>query len=216
MKFIYRSSHFCFLFCVCVSTAEAQGLPCEFNGRVYQHGEAFQPNCHHQCTCIDRVVGCMPICPQQVSLPDWRCLRPRLARTEGGCCEEWVCDDDNHISEEPDELTHTSLPDSQPLPNHISALLQVQPQPRHPAATGGATFRGKHHILPPPRLNMVSKKSFILMSRRWTKLSVKTNPNRSKNSSRKHLELISERYLAFGLTKGGLKNLLTFYFSLEK
>lgn len=121
--------------------AEAQGLPCEFNGRVYQHGEDFKPNCHHQCTCMDRVVGCMPVCPHQMPLPDRLCSRPRLARSEGGCCEEWVCDDDNHISEEPDEPTHTSLPDSQPLPNHISALLQAQPQPRHPAATGGATFR---------------------------------------------------------------------------
>uniref|UniRef100_A0A4W6G5K7 Cellular communication network factor 1, like 2 n=1 Tax=Lates calcarifer TaxID=8187 RepID=A0A4W6G5K7_LATCA len=100
----------------------AQGLPCEFSGQVYQHSEDFQPNCQHRCTCMDGVVGCMPLCPHYVPLPDWRCLRPRLAQPESGCCKEWVCDDDNHISEEPDELTHTSLPDRQPLPNHISAL----------------------------------------------------------------------------------------------
>lgn len=143
IKFKGLSSQLCFL--SCVLTAEAQGLPCEFSGQVYQHGEDFQPNCQHQCTCMDGVVGCMPLCPHQVPLPNWRCSRPRLTRPEGGCCEEWVCDDDNHISEEPDELTRTSLPDSQSLPNHISALLQAQPQPRHPAATGGAMFRGKHH-----------------------------------------------------------------------
>lgn len=131
------------LFLLSAPTAEAQGLPCEFNGQVYQHGEDFQPDCQHQCTCMDRVVGCMPLCPNQVPLPNWRCSQPRLARPEGGCCEEWVCDDDNHISEEPDELTHTSLPDRRPLPNHISTLLEAPPHPQHPAATGGATFRGK-------------------------------------------------------------------------
>ncbi|XP_059193494.1 cellular communication network factor 1, like 2 [Centropristis striata] len=104
--------------------AEAQGLPCEFGGRMYQHGEDFQPNCQHQCACMDGVVGCMPLCPHQVPLPDWRCSRPRLARPKDGCCGEWVCDDNNHISEEPDKMTHTSLPDSQPLPNHISALFR--------------------------------------------------------------------------------------------
>ncbi|XP_035022778.2 cellular communication network factor 1, like 2 [Hippoglossus stenolepis] len=109
--------------------AEAQGLPCEFSGRVYQHGEDFQPNCQHQCTCMDGVVGCMPLCPQQVPLPTWRCPRPRLVRLEARCCEEWVCDDDNHISEEPDESTHTSRRDNQHLPNHISALLQTRGTP---------------------------------------------------------------------------------------
>ncbi|MBN3299568.1 CTGF factor, partial [Amia calva] len=28
--------------------AQAQGRPCELGGRVYQHGEAFQPSCQHQ------------------------------------------------------------------------------------------------------------------------------------------------------------------------
>lgn len=121
--------------------AEALGLPCEFNGQVYQHGEDFQPDCKHQCTCMDRVVGCVPLCPQQVRLPDWRCSRPLLARPEGVCCEEWVCDDNNHISEEPDVLTHTSLPDRQPHPNHISVSLEALPHPQHPPATGGSTLR---------------------------------------------------------------------------
>lgn len=130
----------CSQLCFLLLTAEAHGLPCSFNGQVYQHGEDFQPVCQHQCTCMNGVVGCMPLCPHQVPLPLWRCSRPRLARLEGRCCEEWVCDDDNRISEELDELTYDSLPKSQPHPNHINTLLQVQP--RHPAATGSTTFRG--------------------------------------------------------------------------
>ncbi|XP_048876725.1 cellular communication network factor 1, like 1 [Brienomyrus brachyistius] len=80
--------------------AEAQGRPCEFDGRLYQHGEDFEPNCQHQCSCMDGVVGCMPLCPHRVSLPTWHCARPRLARPPGRCCEEWLCDDDNAIAEE--------------------------------------------------------------------------------------------------------------------
>lgn len=48
---------------------------------------------------MDGVVGCMPLCPHHVSLPDWRCARPRLTTLPGHCCQEWVCDDDNHITE---------------------------------------------------------------------------------------------------------------------
>lgn len=143
------SLHVSLCLCVCVLLkAEAQGLPCEFSGRVYQHREDFQPNCQHQCTCMDGVVGCMPLCPRQVPLPYWRCQRPRLARPEGGCCEEWVCDDSNHISEEPEDLTHTSLPDRLSLPNHINGLLQAPPQPRHPTAAGGV-LRGGEFLLRP-------------------------------------------------------------------
>ncbi|KAM9858453.1 cellular communication network factor 1, like 2 [Aulostomus maculatus] len=148
--------------------AEAHGLPCEFNGRVYQHSENFQPNCQHQCTCIDGVVGCMPLCPHQVPLPDWRCSRPRLARPEGGCCEKWVCDDDNHIREEPDEVTHTSPPDSQSHPNHISALLQAQPQPRHPADTTGATFK---EMVSFPMSEVLLESSCFPQTTEWTACS---------------------------------------------
>uniref|UniRef100_A0A8C1TM47 Cellular communication network factor 1, like 1 n=1 Tax=Cyprinus carpio TaxID=7962 RepID=A0A8C1TM47_CYPCA len=88
--------------------AEAQGRPCELDGRVYQHGEDFQPTCEHQCTCVDGVVGCVPLCPHHISLPDWRCSRRRLTKLPGRCCQEWVCDDDNRIAEvEP-------LPDAHP------------------------------------------------------------------------------------------------------
>ncbi|KAF3696295.1 Protein CYR61 Cysteine-rich angiogenic inducer 61 Precursor [Channa argus] len=146
--------------------AEAQGLPCEFSGQVYQHSENFQPNCLHQCTCMDGVVGCMPLCPLQVPLPNWHCLRPRLARPKGGCCEEWVCDDDNYISEEPDELT--SPLDNQPLPNQISALLQAQQQPWQPALTRGATIR-EMVSLPMSELSLES--SCFPQTTEWAKCS---------------------------------------------
>ena len=196
----------------CVMTADSEGSPCAFSGQVYQHGEDFQPNCQHQCTCIDGVVGCIPLCPHQVPLPDWHCSFPRLAQPEGGCCEVWVCDDDNHISEEPDELTHTSLPDSQLLTNHISGLLQVQPQPRHPALTRGDTLGGKHCSISKLAINVDWGRFLMLRWRRWAKLSIKsierthtqtkkkhsklynwTNP--TKKCSGIHLELLSLRYL---------------------
>ncbi|XP_028851979.1 cellular communication network factor 1, like 2 [Denticeps clupeoides] len=102
--------------------AEVQGRPCEFGGRIYQHGEDFQPSCQHQCSCMDGVVGCMPLCPHEVPLSDWHCSSPRLARLPGHCCQEWVCDDSNHISEETVEPVQTALP------NHISKQLQTRPR----------------------------------------------------------------------------------------
>lgn len=74
-------------------TAKSEGRPCEYNSRIYQNGESFQPNCKHQCTCIDGAVGCIPLCPQELSLPTLGCANPRLVKVPGQCCEEWVCDD---------------------------------------------------------------------------------------------------------------------------
>ncbi|XP_071759650.1 cellular communication network factor 1, like 2 [Centroberyx gerrardi] len=149
--------------------AEAQGLPCEFNGQVYQHGEDFQPSCQHQCSCMDGVVGCMPLCPHQVPLPDWRCYRPRLARPPGRCCGEWVCDDNNHISEEPEESTlPASLPDAQPLPNHISTQLQAQPQPHLQAGAGGVTFS---EVVSLPKSEMVLESGCFPQTTDWTECS---------------------------------------------
>ncbi|KAL4622648.1 hypothetical protein GN956_G19785 [Arapaima gigas] len=97
--------------------AEAHGRPCEFDGHLYQHGEDFQPSCQHHCSCMDGVVGCMPLCPHQVLLPDWRCANPHLTRLPGRCCEEWVCDDSNRIEEEAKApIAH---------PNAISKELQL-------------------------------------------------------------------------------------------
>lgn len=35
----------------------------------------------------------MPLCPQELSLPNLGCANPRLVKVPGQCCEEWVCDD---------------------------------------------------------------------------------------------------------------------------
>ncbi|KAI7797470.1 cellular communication network factor 1, like 2 [Triplophysa rosa] len=99
--------------------ADAQGRPCEFGGHMYQHGEDFQPSCQHQCNCMDGVVGCMPLCPHQVPLPNRHCPNPRLETLTGRCCEEWVCDDDNSIREDPPDGRSHHAPT-----NHISKLLQ--------------------------------------------------------------------------------------------
>ncbi|KAM9547222.1 cellular communication network factor 1, like 2 [Salvelinus alpinus] len=149
--------------------AEAQGRPCEFNGRVYQHGEDFQPSCQHQCSCMDGVVGCMPLCPQQVPLPDWRCSQPRLARPRGHCCEEWVCDDKNNISEDPEEPPQAALPDPQPLPNHINNQLQAQAlaQPRYQASTG-VTFR---ELVSLPRSQVLLSARCFPQTTDWTECS---------------------------------------------
>ncbi|XP_030622001.1 cellular communication network factor 1, like 2 [Chanos chanos] len=112
--------------------AEAQGRPCEFGDRVYQHGEDFQLNCQYQCSCMDGVIGCMPLCPHQVPLPDWRCANPRLEKPPGRCCERWVCDDGNHINEEDEE------PPRSALPNYISTQLQTQ---RNYHANSDVTFQ---------------------------------------------------------------------------
>ncbi|TRY83201.1 hypothetical protein DNTS_035112 [Danionella cerebrum] len=83
--------------------AEAEGRPCELDGRLYQHGEDFQPSCQHQCSCVDGVVGCVPLCPQRISVPVRPCTQRRLATLPVSCCHDWVCeedeDDDNHIAE---------------------------------------------------------------------------------------------------------------------
>ncbi|TTI46058.1 Protein CYR61 [Bagarius yarrelli] len=44
-------------------------------------------------TCIDGAVGCIPLCPQELSLPTLGCANPRLVKVPGQCCEKWVCDD---------------------------------------------------------------------------------------------------------------------------
>ncbi|GCC42753.1 hypothetical protein chiPu_0026840, partial [Chiloscyllium punctatum] len=75
-----------------ICRARSEGRTCEYNGRIYQHSENFQPNCKHQCTCIDGAVGCLPLCPQQLPLTGGNCLRHRLVNVPGQCCETFVCD----------------------------------------------------------------------------------------------------------------------------
>ncbi|KAF4073116.1 hypothetical protein AMELA_G00255100 [Ameiurus melas] len=133
--------------------AEAQGRPCELDGQVYQHGEDFQPSCEHRCTCMDGVVGCMPLCPHHVSLPDWRCAWPRLTTLPGRCCQEWVCDDDNHIAE--DDMMLESTPHKYKKNNDLTGneLLVMAPTPWDSSA--GAPYNEfisstKSHLPVPP------------------------------------------------------------------
>ncbi|XP_056141529.1 cellular communication network factor 1, like 2 isoform X2 [Lampris incognitus] len=148
--------------------AKAQGLPCEFGGHVYQHGEDFQLSCQHQCSCIDGVIGCMPLCPHQVPLPDWHCSRPRLARPQGHCCEVWVCDDDNRISEEPGEPTPASIPHAQLLPNHISTKLQTQHTQSRTQASTVVSFREAVSL---PRSEVLLDAGCFPQTTNWTQCS---------------------------------------------
>ncbi|XP_077140132.1 CCN family member 1-like [Ranitomeya variabilis] len=93
-----------------ICRAKSEGRPCEFFGQIYQNGENFQPNCKHQCSCMDGVVGCMPLCPQEMALPSVDCINPRLVKVPGQCCEEWMCDS-NHISEDSGDTTMGDLDD---------------------------------------------------------------------------------------------------------
>lgn len=92
-----------------ICRAKLEGRPCEYNSRIYQNGEIFQPNCKHQCTCMDGAVGCLPLCPQELSLPDLGCPNPRLVKVPGHCCEEWTCDggkERHHLSPYTNQLLH--------------------------------------------------------------------------------------------------------------
>ncbi|XP_043914541.1 CCN family member 1-like [Protopterus annectens] len=82
-----------------ICRAKPEGRPCEFFGKIYQTGENFRPNCKHHCTCMDGVVGCLPLCPQELSVPPKDCSKPHLVKIPGQCCEEWVCDN-NHIPDD--------------------------------------------------------------------------------------------------------------------
>ncbi|XP_074122446.1 CCN family member 1 [Sminthopsis crassicaudata] len=86
-----------------ICRAKTEGRPCEYNSRIYQNGESFQPNCKHQCTCIDGTVGCIPLCPHEMPLPTLGCTNPRLAKVPGKCCEEWMCDE-AHARNDLDEV----------------------------------------------------------------------------------------------------------------
>ncbi|XP_067829312.1 CCN family member 1-like [Heptranchias perlo] len=74
-----------------ICRAKSEGRTCEYNGRIYQNSEIFQPSCKHQCTCIDGAVGCIPLCPQVLPLAGMGCSTPRLVKVPGQCCEKFVC-----------------------------------------------------------------------------------------------------------------------------
>ncbi|KAG9269164.1 protein CYR61 [Astyanax mexicanus] len=126
-----------------ICRAKSEGRPCEYNSRIYQNGESFQPNCKHQCTCIDGAVGCIPLCPQELSLPTLGCSNPRLVKVPGQCCEEWVCDDSAQLDPSdklfgkeimPDE-TENDLTNQNELVANVKAGLKSLPAFRVQAET---------------------------------------------------------------------------------
>uniref|UniRef100_A0A8C8FM02 Uncharacterized protein n=1 Tax=Oncorhynchus tshawytscha TaxID=74940 RepID=A0A8C8FM02_ONCTS len=80
-----------------ICRAKTDGRPCEYNSKIYQNGESFLSNCKHQCTCIDGAVGCMPLCPQQLSLTKLGCAKPKLVKVPGRYCEELVCPEEGNV-----------------------------------------------------------------------------------------------------------------------
>ncbi|OCT82507.1 hypothetical protein XELAEV_18025039mg [Xenopus laevis] len=54
--------------------------------------------------CRDGAVGCLPLCPQELSLPNLGCPNPRLVKVPGQCCEEWVCDEAKDPVDEMDDF----------------------------------------------------------------------------------------------------------------
>ncbi|XP_047446089.1 CCN family member 1-like isoform X2 [Mugil cephalus] len=74
-----------------VCRAKSDGRSCEYNSKIYQNGETFRPHCKHQCTCIDGAVGCVSLCPHELSLPKLGCANPRRVKVLGRCCEQLLC-----------------------------------------------------------------------------------------------------------------------------
>ncbi|XP_039999714.1 CCN family member 1-like isoform X2 [Xiphias gladius] len=74
-----------------ICRAKSDGRTCEYNNKIYQNGEIFRPNCQHQCICMDGAVGCVSLCPHELSLPKLSCAKPRRVKVSGQCCEQLVC-----------------------------------------------------------------------------------------------------------------------------
>ncbi|XP_069013768.1 CCN family member 1-like [Embiotoca jacksoni] len=74
-----------------ICRAKSDGRTCEYNSKIYQNGETFCPNCKHQCTCMDGAVGCVSLCPHELSLPKLGCAKPRRVKVLGQCCKKLVC-----------------------------------------------------------------------------------------------------------------------------
>ncbi|XP_076849962.1 CCN family member 1 [Brachyhypopomus gauderio] len=112
-----------------ICRAKSEGRPCEYNSRIYQNGESFQPNCKHQCTCIDGAVGCVPLCPQELSLPTMGCSNPRLVKVAGQCCEEWVCGHSGKLlsNEPPPDESESDLTNRNELVASVRAGLKSLP-----------------------------------------------------------------------------------------
>uniref|UniRef100_A0A3Q3KLZ5 CCN family member 1 n=1 Tax=Monopterus albus TaxID=43700 RepID=A0A3Q3KLZ5_MONAL len=71
-----------------VCRAKSAGRTCEYNSKIYQNGEIFRPNCKHQCTCVDGVVGCVSLCPSELSLLRLGWAKPGEVKVQGWCCKQ--------------------------------------------------------------------------------------------------------------------------------
>ncbi|KAG7456536.1 hypothetical protein MATL_G00236830 [Megalops atlanticus] len=107
-----------------ICRAKSEGRPCEYNSKIYQNGETFQPNCKHLCTCMDGAVGCSTLCPQELSLPRLGCAHPRLLKVPGRCCEEWHC---KPLSKDSSTASENDLSKRHPLTDLAKAPLKSLP-----------------------------------------------------------------------------------------
>lgn len=82
-----------FIFCF-LKPAKSDGRTCEYNNKIYQNGEIFRPNCKHQCTCMDGAVGCVSLCPHELTVPKLGCAKPSRVKVPGQCCEQLICLED--------------------------------------------------------------------------------------------------------------------------
>ncbi|ESN96667.1 hypothetical protein HELRODRAFT_163761 [Helobdella robusta] len=69
-----------------------QADPCIVDGKTYQDGEKFQPNCSLACSCQNGQYACATLCPQEERVPSLEhCRGAQLVAVQGRCCREWVC-----------------------------------------------------------------------------------------------------------------------------
>nr|XP_020447111.1 protein CYR61-like isoform X1 [Monopterus albus] len=103
-----------------VCRAKSAGRTCEYNSKIYQNGEIFRPNCKHQCTCVDGVVGCVSLCPSELSLLRLGWAKPGEVKVQGWCCKQLAYSKDakkessveknrkKHSSDREDDLSNTN------------------------------------------------------------------------------------------------------------
>ncbi|XP_026170217.1 CCN family member 1-like [Mastacembelus armatus] len=77
-----------------ICRAKSDGRTCEYNNKIYQNGEIFHPNCKHQCTCMDGAVGCVSLCPHELSLSKLGCVKPGQVKSRRQCCVQPACPKD--------------------------------------------------------------------------------------------------------------------------
>uniref|UniRef100_A0A3B5MMF8 CCN family member 1 n=1 Tax=Xiphophorus couchianus TaxID=32473 RepID=A0A3B5MMF8_9TELE len=77
-----------------ICRAKSDGRSCEFNGRMFQNGETFQPNCKYQCTCMDGSLGCVSLCTRDLLMYQVGCKKLKRVYEKGWCCEQLICLDD--------------------------------------------------------------------------------------------------------------------------